>query len=90
MRKGQTQKCEDAVNYYDRHRQTWSTINFETQFETWPRSDLIKQIKMYEIEKQAQFQSFCPRKRQLCTYFMERIHVPKKNVLAQAFDEAFK
>jgi hypothetical protein len=88
--KRQTEKCQDAVQYYDNYRRTWSTINFETQFESWPRSDLIKQIKMYEIEKQARFQRLHPKKKPSWNSFMVNFHGSENKVLAQAFDEAFK
>ena len=90
LSKRQKDKCQDAVQYYDKYRRTWSTINFETQFESWPRCDLIKQIKMYEIEKQDRLKRLRPKKKQCWANFMDNFQGPEKKVLAQAFDEAFK
>ena len=81
---------DDAVHYYDRYRRAWSEINFEKKFERWPRSDLIKEIKMYEVEKQTQFFRLWQKEKSSWNNFMEHYHGTKKKVLGQAFDETFK
>ena len=88
--KNQKNGVEDAAEYYDFYRRTWSSLDFEKQFETWPRADLINKIKMYEVGKQAQFRRLWQKDKHSWNIFMEKFRRPEKKVLAQAFDEAFK
>ena len=87
MRKSNTR---NAVHNYDTYRRAWSEINFEKKFERWPRSDLIKQIKMYEVEKQTQFLRLWQKVKLSWNNFMEQFDTTEKKVLGHAFDEAFK
>ena len=84
---GKTTKCqpEDVVAYYDNYRRTWAEINFENKFSSWTRSDLIKQIKMYETEKHN-------HKNDKLSWKMSREEFlsTETKALGQAFDKAFK
>ena len=77
----------DTSYYYDRYRKEMDAAAFERKFESWSRSDLIKQIKNYEKEKQSQSPRSLQKKKSV---LKEQANKDANKFLGEAFDEAFR